>query len=115
MNQRIRPVVVHLGLTLAGAFTGTLGFGLAAPYPLTLSDLAGAMALSPLEMTLGMPLLLVRLSPLVGLISLLGAVIWAAATVLRLKKARMAGPLTAAGAALWSAGNLPVFRAFSSI
>ena len=115
MNQRIRPVVVHLGLTLAGAFTGTLGFGLTAPYPLTLSDLAGAMALSPLEMILGMPLLLVRLSPPLGLVSLFGALIWVAATVLRVKKACMAGSLTVAGAALWSAGNLPVFRAFSSI
>jgi hypothetical protein len=115
MKERTKSIFVHLFLTIAGVAVGTLISGIVSSDKFKLNDSFGAIILSPLEMTLGIPMIFYRISTVVGILAVFGFIIWICSIALRIKNKRLANHTTWIGAAFWSLGNIPVFWAYMSV
>jgi hypothetical protein len=101
---------------LAGILAGTL---LSAPLngvSMDVESYAGALVLSPFEMTIGVPIVFRHYSTLAGVLIISGlfvSVVCFTWGMTRWHRGVMAGMFI--GGMLWSLGNMPVFWAFLSV
>jgi hypothetical protein len=116
MKRTVVPVCVHLGLAFLGVLAGTAASAPVNGLPLASEEYVAALVFSPLEMTIGIPLLFNWYSPLTGTLIILGAVVCIISIACSAKRSRhwtQAGALV--GGALWSLGNVPVLHAIMSV
>ena len=116
MKRTLLTLCVHLGLAVLGLLAGTAASAPVNGLPLESGDYVGALVLSPLEMTIGIPLLFNWYSSLTGTLIIVGAVVCIASLACSAKwpgLSTRAGTLV--GSALWSLGNVPVLHAFMSV
>ena len=115
MKEQTKSIFAHLFLTIAGVAVVTLISGIISNDEFKFGDFFGAIILSPLEMTLGIPMIFYRISTVVGILTVIGFLIWICSIALRIKKNRLANHITWIGTTFWSLGNLPVFWAYMSV
>jgi len=116
MKRTLVTLCVHLGLAFLGLLVGTAASAPVNGLPLESGDYLGALVLSPLEMTIGIPLLFNWYSSLTGTLIILGAVVCIASLAWSVKRPGAwthVGVLL--GSALWSLGNVPVLHACMSV
>ncbi len=116
MRKTLVTLCVHVGLAFLGLLAGTAASAPVNGLPLESGDYVGALVFSPLEMTIGIPLLFHWYSPLMGTLIILGAVACIASLACSVKRPGVwthVGALL--GSVLWSLGNVPVLHAIMSV
>ena len=116
MKRTLLTLCLHLGLAFLGLLAGTAASAPVNGLPLESADYVGALVLSPLEMTIGIPVLFNWYSPLTGALIILGGVVCIASLAWSVKRPGRWTQLGAlVGSALWSLGNIPVLHALMSV